>query len=54
MRFKDAQEWVQQDEDGMYELVREYQPGVFVEEVDASGINLVYEGLESISKFFFP
>lgn len=53
VRFKEAQEWVQQDEDGIYELTRHYHPGVFVEEIDASGVNLVYEGLESMSKFTF-
>lgn len=48
VRFKEAQEWVQQDEDGVYELARHFQPGVFVEEIDARGVNLVYEGLESM------
>ncbi|XP_063881278.1 uncharacterized protein LOC135111662 isoform X1 [Scylla paramamosain] len=48
VRFKDAKEWVEQDEDGVYELSRHYEPGVYIEEVDASKINLVYEGLESM------
>lgn len=53
VRFRGAQEWVQQDEDGLYSLARKYQPGVYVEEIDARGVNLVYEGLESISKCMF-
>lgn len=50
VRFKGAQGWVEQDEDGLYNLARIFQPGVYVEEIDTRGVNLVYEGLESISK----
>ncbi|XP_053654621.1 uncharacterized protein [Cherax quadricarinatus] len=48
VRFKDAQEWTQQDENGEYELTGHYSPNVFVEAIDASGIDLLYEGLESM------
>lgn len=48
VRFKGAKEWVGQDEDGEYELSRHYLPDVHVEEVDASKVNLMYEGLESM------
>ncbi|KAG0710663.1 Distal membrane-arm assembly complex protein 2 [Chionoecetes opilio] len=48
VRFKDAKEWVQQDEDGVYDLARHYRPGVFIEEIDARGTDLVYEGVESM------
>lgn len=48
VRFRGAQEWVQQDEDGLYDLARNFQPGVYMEEIDARGVNLVYEGLESM------
>lgn len=50
VRFQGRQEWVEQDEDGLYDLARSFQFGVYVEEIDASPVNLMYEGLESMSK----
>lgn len=48
VRFKNAQEWCQKDEDGEYDLLRHYTPDVFVEALDASEVNLLYEGLENM------
>lgn len=50
VRFKNAQEWAQKDEDGNYDLINLYTPDVFVEALDACGVNLLYEGLENMSK----
>ncbi|XP_071534717.1 uncharacterized protein [Panulirus ornatus] len=48
VRFRNAQEWCQKDEDGEYDLLRHYTPDVFVEALDASEVNLLYEGLENM------
>ncbi|XP_045115871.1 distal membrane-arm assembly complex protein 2-like isoform X1 [Portunus trituberculatus] len=53
VRFRGVKEWVEQNEDEEYELSRHYQPGVYIEEVDASKINLVYEGLESMKNLMY-
>ncbi|XP_042241409.1 distal membrane-arm assembly complex protein 2-like isoform X2 [Homarus americanus] len=48
VRFKNATIWNQKDENEEYELSRHYIPNIFVEEIDASGVDLIYEGLESM------
>lgn len=53
IRFKNSVEWVQQDEDGEYELSPHFIPNVFVESIDASGTDLLYEGLGSMGMYFF-
>lgn len=53
IRFRNSVEWVQQNEDGEYELSPHFIPNVFVEAIDASGIDLLYEGLGSMGMYCF-
>ncbi|XP_069195038.1 distal membrane-arm assembly complex protein 2 isoform X2 [Procambarus clarkii] len=48
VRFQGSEVWTQQDENGDYELASHYSPNVFVEAIDATGVDLKYEGLESM------
>lgn len=49
VRFKDSQEWTQQDEDEEYDLPGHYNENFAVEAIDASETNILYEGFECIS-----
>lgn len=49
IRFKDSQEWTQQDEDEEYDLPGHYNENYAVEAIDASETNILYEGFECIS-----
>ncbi|KAK4308313.1 hypothetical protein Pmani_019994 [Petrolisthes manimaculis] len=48
IRFRNSVDWVQQDEDGEYELSPHFIPDVYVEAIDATGMDLLYEGLGSM------
>lgn len=48
VKFVGEDIWVRKDEDNNYNLPSQYKPHMYLEEIDASGIPLAYEGFDNL------
>ncbi|XP_011867996.1 PREDICTED: ATP synthase subunit s-like protein [Vollenhovia emeryi] len=48
IKFRGHDHWVERDEKGAYDLPGTYNPNYVLEEADASGVDLYYEGLSNL------
>lgn len=51
IRFVNNEEWITFDDITEKKVPSFYVPGFFIEEIDASGMNLCYEGFDNLSKY---
>ncbi|XP_023240510.1 uncharacterized protein LOC111638964 [Centruroides sculpturatus] len=50
VRFKDQKNWIRKDKNGNYFLPSKFVSNLYLEEIDASGTGLIYEGFSNLGK----
>lgn len=51
--FKDQENWIRKDKNGNYSLPSKFVPNLYLEEIDASGTGLLYEGLSNLEYLYY-
>ncbi|XP_067119986.1 distal membrane-arm assembly complex protein 2 [Centruroides vittatus] len=53
VRFKDQENWIRKDKNGNYFLPPKFVSNLYLEEIDASGTGLIYEGFSNLEYLYY-